>query len=370
MLKTLENKRIAVVYEWWSRFGGGESTTLSIAEALPNCDLWTIRAEKGAAENLPSEIELNETWVRKIPFSWNKYLLATMTPLALHNFTNIEYQALISSSHTFAHMARLKHLQIPYLSYVHTPSRQIWLPDIDDRVKLPNRIRDVLQRFDRSCASSLLSLAANSENTRRRIQRFWNRDAEVIYPPVNVENARSYQNIPLDESFPFKNGEYLVSAGRLVHYKRHDIAIECANALGMPLVIMGSGPEKMILRKMALASKVPIHFVQSANEAKWFQVLGNAYALLFLGEEDFGITPIESICVGTPVVAFEAGGALEYIKHGVNGVFTDSLDAGAIARIVREQLPDALDTKVIKSVEYFRKSRFQEQVQNWILRNM
>jgi len=370
MNEILAGKRIAVVYEWWTRFGGGESTTMRMAEALPGSELWTIKAEKGSLETLSTEIPLHETWVRHVIKSQNKFFLASLTPLALRNFSKSKFDALISSSHTFAHTARIQNLEIPHLSYIHTPSRQIWLPEVDDRVKVPKLARKGLQVYDKSSIRHIKSMVANSKNVKNRIEKFWGRDAEIIYPPVDISLGAKFSDLPLNQSLPFGHGEYIVTAGRLVKYKKHDIAIQVAQILNMPLVVMGRGPEELYLRKIAENSNVPIHFITAPAVDLWYQVLKNAHLILFLGIEDFGITPIEAISVGTPVIAFNAGGACEYIQPGKNGYLVDSLHPSDIASAVKMGISTMTISEMRKTVEIFDIPRFQKEIQSWVAKNL
>jgi len=161
---------------------------------------------------------------------------------------------------------------------------------------------------------------ANSSFVRKRVKRYYGREAQVVHPPVSVE--RFQPQTP-------KKGGYFLAAGAFVNYKRFDLAIAACEKLGHKLIIAGSGPEEKQLRR--LAGKMT-EFRLKPSAAEWVSLFQNADALLFPGVEDFGITAIEALASGTPVIALKAGGALDFIEEGKTGLFflestEDSLQA-------------------------------------------
>src|SRR6185312_9132358 len=268
--------------------------------------------------------------------------------------TKIEADLLLVSSHFAAHGATVR-FGGPSVVYYHTPARMLWRPDIE-LARLPESARAVvdkavlpaLRRWDRWVAQHPTVLLGNSTAVVERIARAYGRTAEVLHPPVEVERWTSVER---------REPEHFLWAGRLVAYKRPDIAVEAARISGEELVIVGSGPERARLEPTAPPN---VRFVGHVSDAELRDLLGAAHALVFPGEEDFGIAPVEALAAGTPVVAYGAGGALDYIEPDVNGLLCPEQDAAAFARAMKETRDVDWDTPRVRAgaarftVEQFR----------------
>ena len=359
-------KRIAIVHEWWTSFGGSENTFIEIAKIFPEADLWVLYKDKNLNRSSDIELRLRESWMRFVPFHENRIISTMLAPLAFRSLTFKKYDLVISSSHTFAHMVKnINNRNTVYFSYVYTPARALWLPNLDPRGKLlhKNFLASMLKRLDKSSAKGIDAIASISHEVSLRVKDFWDRESVVIYPPVDLKRGESTKGSKPND-FSLESKKYLLTAGRLVGYKNHQFAIRVASEMNTPLVIMGAGPEHHDLIEKAKLSGVETHFIISPDDFTWTYILENAKALIFAGIEDFGITPIEAISVGTPVFALARGGALEYVQNGINGALIDELNPVSFAREIGNF--ESSKEVMIESVEKFGTEVFHKNFRIWI----
>ena len=357
--------KMAIVHEWYGSYGGAEETLLQMAESCKFADLYVLKIDKDVPLKKSNEAFLKESWYAKFVGSDNRALAAILSPLVFRTLTMKKYDLVVSSSHTFAHTAKIINSRdTKYLSYVYTPSRTLWTPEIDSR-GVPDSlggVRRPLRFLDNKLGSHVDSYAAISSEVQSRIFKFWNRTSSVIHPPVRLIDELINTQFP--KVFPYKEKEYLISAGRLVKYKRHDFAIDVAEELGKPLVILGNGPEEMNLRKKADSSKFPVLFVTNADRQQFLSLLKGSNCLIFPSHEDFGIVPVEALSLGVPVVAFSEGGVRDYVKDKINGFLISELSVELFAEAV-----DRINFSPIslaESVKNFSAKRFRHDFQFWI----
>jgi glycosyltransferase involved in cell wall biosynthesis len=220
-------------------------------------------------------------------------------------------------------------------------------------------IRPVLQRWDRWAARKPDVLVANSATVRERIRRIWRRDADVIHPPVDVDE------IPLS---PRDDG-FLLVAARLLAYRRIDLAVEAATRLGRDLVVVGDGPEA---RRLRAAAGPSVRFLGSVDRATLVDLFGRCHAYLVPGIEDFGIAPVEAMAAGKPVVAFRRGGATETVVDGVTGVFFDEPTSDALAEAIgrADALAGSLDPAALRAhAATFATPVFRSRMRDLLLRH-
>ena len=355
--------KIAIVHEWWTKFGGSENVTMEIAKLFPSADIWVLYKELGFEDNFTRAENFRESWLNHVPGHQNKKLSVALSPLAYRSLLFKKYDLVISSSHNFAHTVKFpRSKNTRYFSYVHSPSRTIWLPEIDSRSKIVNQsaTRHLLKGIDTSLGSHVNHLAVNSNEVRNRVSEFWRRDSLVIHPPVDV----SFQDFKLEQGSVIQKNSFLLSAGRFVPYKNHDFAIRLAAKLNLEIKVMGGGEDEQRLRNLASDLKADVEFIINPNREKWLETLAMARFLIFPAHEDFGITPIEAMMLGTPVLALAKGGALDYIIDGVNGRFYYGDES---SEVLGEFLNETFDEKKIKeSVEKFKPIEFRTKFVNWI----
>jgi len=288
---------------------GGERCFEVLCELFPDADVFTLVHRDGHVSPVIEKHPIRTSFIQRLPLSLTHYQhYLPFFPYAIRSFSFHDYDLVISSSHCVA-----KGLRVPdkvcHVSYVYTPMRYIWdqfdAYFSDGRAGWMTRtvmgwLRRPLQRWDVSSNDGVHQFIAISEHVARRIWSYWGREATVLYPPVDWQ---SFTTSDRDEAFYL-----LVSA--LVPYKRVDLAIQASNRMKFPLKIIGAGQDEARLRRLAGPS-VELLGWQSDSEIR--QHYNRCKALLFPGEEDFGIVPLEAMACGKPVIAYARGGALETV---------------------------------------------------------
>lgn len=301
--------RVALVHDWLTGMRGGERCLEVFCQLFPDAEIFTLLHAKGTVSPTIEKHLIRTSFVQHLPFSVTKYrYYLPVFPFAIKSFDIKGYDLVISSSHCVA-----KGVAIPdgtcHVSYIHTPMRYVW--DQYDayfaksRAGLLSRImmallRKRLKRWDVSSNSRVHYFLANSQHVARRIESYWGRKATVVYPPVNWHDFQASSR---------DLGYYLIVTA-LAPYKRVDLAITAANRMGFQLRIIGSGQEEQNLKSIAgptveILGWVPGHMIRDN--------LTHCKALLFPGEEDFGIVPLEAMASGKPVIAYGKGGVLETV---------------------------------------------------------
>jgi glycosyltransferase involved in cell wall biosynthesis len=355
----LAGRSVAVVHEWFGATGGSEAVFLSIAALVPHADRFVLWKDRDPETR---GIQVRESWLGRTPLRRVKALALPVMPVTWRTLTRQRFDVVISSSHAFAHTVKAGGPDTRYLSYVHSPARYVWSPNFDGRGSNPllGLPRRVLQGVDRRLSQHVHSYAANSVEVQRRIERYWRRDARVINPPVDVE---FYGNAPAEHRA--QDRRYLLGAGRWITYKNFDIMIEIANLARVPLVLAGSGPEEVRLRRAAAKATVSVTFEVRPTRDRLRELYWGARALLYPAHEDFGIIPVEAQACGTPVLGLRRGGLLETVVEGETGVLVDSVDPSRYASLVGAV--DAFDVRAMQANSgRFSGAVFARRVATWI----
>jgi glycosyltransferase involved in cell wall biosynthesis len=306
---------VALVHDYLVMTGGAERTFGAIARLFPESPIYTAVYRRDTAMADFRSRDVRSLWSDRIPVDKRTYRGAFPAyALAFEGLRLEGFDVVISSSSGFAKSAGSR--ARTRVCYCHTPPRFLWPSGGSaERAGRLERIasrslRVPLRRLDRAAARRVERFVANSDLTRRRIKRFYNRDAEVVHPPVDVERFQ-----------PNGGGRthYLV-VGRLVPYKRFDIAVEVCTTTDRPLVVVGEGREMRRLQSMAGPT---ISFAGAVSEDELVRLYSTAHALLLPGEDDWGMTCTEANACGCPVVAAARGGSAESVVDGVNGVLYD-----------------------------------------------
>ncbi|MEI8080943.1 MAG: glycosyltransferase [Actinomycetes bacterium] len=310
--------KMALVHEWLDAPGGAENVLKEMLRVYPQADVWSLWCLSPAREQIP--VAVQTSWLDKTALAGHKRAALPMMPFAWRMLGRRDYDAVITSSYAFAHLARFRGNVGPTLHYIHTPARYWWTPDVDDRASsrfaaLP---RAGLRVMDRRAARNHKNVAANSKATQDRIARFWDLESQVIYPPVATD---FYTPGSPESDLPFP--EYILGASRWIPYKRLDLVIATAARARVPVVIAGSGPIEAQLRALAAAVDVPVYFEVQPTRQRLRDLYRGAMALVFPVHEDFGIVPVEALAAGTPVVGPNIGGLSETVIDGVTGRLVD-----------------------------------------------
>jgi glycosyltransferase involved in cell wall biosynthesis len=307
--------------------------------------------------------DIRVSWMQRLPGlerHFKKYLL--LYPLVFERLDLSGFDLVLSSSSAFAKATRAPRGGA-HVSYCHTPARFIWdyarYVEHEElgrivRMALPLAIR-VLRRWDLRTADRPTAYVANSSVVAERIRRIYGREATIVPPPVDVDRFRGLSGEP---------GDYYLIVSRLNPYKRIHLAIEAFNQLRLPLVVVGEGPHRPALERMAGPT---VRFRGYVEDGELGRLLAGCRALVFPGEEDFGITPLEANACGRPVVAFRAGGALDTLREGVTGLFFREPTASALAGAIElERRARWNRVEIRRHAEAYRPKRFRERLETAI----
>jgi glycosyltransferase involved in cell wall biosynthesis len=325
----VSSPRVALVASWLNQYGGAERVLEVVHDLFPSAPVFTCTYWPAAMPAGYRNWDIRVSYLNRLPLArQNQRWLLPFYPAAFESLDLRGYDIILSITSAFAHGVHVP-AGARHICYCLTPARFLWnyneyvqrerigrLP----RAILPLFIRS-LRAWDRRVADRVTRFIAISQKVRERIATFYQRDARIVYPPVDVERF----------SISAERGDYFLILSRLVPYKRIDLAVQAFNALGLPLVIAGDGRDRARLQEEA---KPNIRFLGRVSDEEGRDLLSHCRAFLFPGEEDFGITPLEANACGRPVVAFAGGGALDTTIEGVTGEFFREPAAAALAQVI------------------------------------
>lgn len=305
----LAEAKVALIHDWLTGMRGGERCLESLCELFPGADIFTLLHMKGSVSKAIEERRIRTSAIQTLPLAATRYrYYLPLFPSAIERFNLDGYDLVISSSHCVAKGVKPPSRAL-HIAYVHTPMRYIW--DMRNAYAAPGRmgpasrllLRTVtgrLRRWDVAVNSRIDHFVANSRHVAHRIRRHYNREATVIYPPVDTGRFH----------IAGRTDDYYLVAGAFAPYKRVDLAIEAFNRLRRRLVIVGDGQEGGRLRRLAGPT---IEFLGRRSDREVADLLSRCRALVFPGEEDFGILPVEAMASGRPVIAYGKGGVTETV---------------------------------------------------------
>ena len=355
--------RIALVHDWLNNLGGAERVLIELHKIFPKAPVYAIFYNKKFVREFLPEAEIRTSSLQKVPFITKiyKYLFFLM-PSAIESFDLSDFDIVISSSVIFSKGLVLKP-KTRHICYCYSPTRFLWdrHSENSNRGALAGLSRHLLRIWDRQASDRVDEFVAISKHVRDRIQKYYRRDAKIIYPPVSlptsqVGNAKSVDNL----------GYYLI-VSRLFPHKNIDIAIDAFNKLGYELVIIGDGPAKKDLKKIAGKN---IKILGYKNDYEVGDYYRNCKAFIMPQEEDFGLAPLEAMIFGKPVLALRKGGALETVVENMTGEFFDDPIPEALADGVRrlnENYSQYSPLVIQKWAEKFSRDRFRQEMLKLVL---
>lgn len=302
---------LAFVQDWLVDYGGAERCLDALCPEFPRAPIHCMFYDPRQFDDSHIPGHLIHTTFLNRPFFKKRYrTFLPLYPFAIEQLDVGRPDVVLSFSHSVAHGALVRSDTL-HLCYCHTPIRYAWdlyhpylqLSGLTTGVKswAARAILHYIRLWDAAAAGRVDTYIANSRFVARRIERIYGKTARVVYPPVEVERFQPAA----------KRGEHFLSVGRMVPYKRTDLAVVACTRLGLSLKVLGDGPELSRLRRLAGPT---VQFLGRVPDSRVAEELASARALLFCGEEDFGITPVEAQAAGTPVIAYGRGGALETVK--------------------------------------------------------
>jgi len=360
--------KLAFIHEYLTRMGGAERVLAHLKDIYPEAPIYTLLYDAERMHRVFPPEEVHESFFRSFPpmLRDNPKNLSILCPTAVEALDLSEYDVVLSSSNSFAKGIITKASTV-HVSYCHAPMLFAWEATHSYiRQQQKGRLTNIgirlilhyLRQWDRQAAERVDYFIANSETTRKRIYKYYRREAEVIYPPVDVEQFQPKAG----------SGEYFLIASQLTPYKNIDLAITVFNRMNLPLVILGDGPDRKRLEQMAASHITFQGFVSEEEKREWYQ---EARGLIFPGSDDFGIAPVEAMAAGTPVLAYRVGGATETIAEGKTGEFFDFHMEEFLADGIRRLIENEGTYDPVYMHEYvrkFRPERFYQEIQDFMER--
>ena len=347
--------KTALVHDYCNQRGGAERVFAHFVRAWPDAPVYTaLYDERAVGDLVPSE-RVRTSYLQRLPLTSRAFrLYAPLYPGAFEAFDLSAYDVVVSSTTAWA-KGVITRPDAVHVCYINTVSRFVF--DAQRYVggfgagALAAPLLRSLAAWDVRAAQRPTRFVANSRNVAQRVERWYGREADVLPCPVDVDRF----------TVGAGRGDYYVVVSRLLPYKRIDVAIAACALAGVPLHVIGVGPDEKRLKALAAGTRTTFH--GSVDDAARNALVGDARAAILPGEEDFGLVPLEAAAAGRPTIAYGAGGALETIVEGVTGAFFREPDARALADAIRAFDPDRCDPARMRAhAETFRPERFVERL--------
>jgi len=352
--------KVALVHDFLNQYGGAERVLEAIHELYPYSTIYTSLYDP---TKLPLRLRNWDIRAFRLPRFPLAKSYTFFYPILFENLDLSQYDLVISSSANFAKGVLTKPKTL-HISYIHTPPRFLYhYPTEVNRRKIwflkpfLAPLDNLLRIWDYAAAQRPDFLVTNSRETAKRIKKFYGREATVIYPPASLPTPPDHQTTRPPDNY------YLV-VSRLVEYKRIDLAIEAANRLALPLKIVGTGREEGRLKKLAGPT---VEFLGLISDERLSELYRNCQAFIFPGMEDFGITPVEAMSFGKPVIALGEGGVLETVVEGKTGTFFAQETVESLVEVLKSFDPSKYKAKdCIAQAKKFSKEQFQKEFKKFV----
>lgn len=375
-MKQIKNLKVALVHDYLREYGGAERVVEALHEIFPEAPLYVsftdfsvtgIHAQKFAGW------DIRESWLIKIPFYKKLFSpLRIFAPNYFSSFDLSDYDVVISSTNAYFSKAvtvKNSNKKALHISYCHTPARSLYgyttMTDWQSNpiTKLGGTLINYFLRIKdvQIARKNVDFFIANSQETKRRIEKFYRLNSTVIYPPIEVESGKKFSN---SLQVPKKDGYFLI-VGRIAASKHVDLAVQTARELGFNLKVVGSGKGIETLHDLAGDSLGKnIEFLGGVSDSELAQLYKNATALLYPAEdEDFGMVPVEAMGHGIPVVVHRSGGPLETVKERENGFYFDEFTVDSFAKAIKKIQKIKWDKqKIYGFALQFSKERFKKEI--------
>lgn len=354
----LDSLKIAIVCDWLTVFAGAEKVVYEMHELFPKAPIYTSLYDRGNCSAF-EHADVRESKLAMVPGARKAHrLMLPFMPGVFERMDFSDYDIVISSSHSAAKGIITKPETL-HVSYCHSPMRYAWdhshsyQRNFKQFSVLSFVYKPLLHRiriWDRLAAERVDRFVANSKYISRRIDKYYACDSDVIYPPVDLTRFSAEDD----------KADYFLAVGRLLHYKGFELAVQWANKTKSVLRIVGDGPERKYLERLAGDT---VEFLGSVDDKRLEDLYAHAKALVYPGQEDFGITPLEAMASGTPVLAFGAGGALETVQEGVSGVFFKEQNVESMEKAYRQFKKIHWNANVIaNAAQSFSSARFKSEL--------
>ena len=359
----MNHLKTAIVHEWLVNYAGSEKCVESFINICPDATVYSLVdfLNEEQREIILKGKFAQTSFIQKLPGAntRHRYYLP-LFPKAIESFDLSDYDIIISSSHAVAKGVKTNKKQL-HISYCYSPMRYAW-DNADEYLKgfkgsVAKLFIKYLRRWDLKSSKNPDYIVAISEHIRKKIKRIYNRDADVIYPPVDTDKFQLETN----------KSDYYLAASRLVPYKKIDLIIDAfAKMLDKKLVVIGSGPEKEKIIAKATPNIDVIGYQDFESLKSYMQ---KAKAFVFAAEEDFGIVVVEAMACGTPVIAFGIGGAAETVVDGVTGILFPEQTVDSIVEAVKrfDVISHSMNYKEIRlHSERFSRQTFERNIKDYV----
>lgn len=355
--------KIALVHDWLNQIGGAENVLEALVALWPQAPVYTSMYGPDLMPESYRAWDIRTSFMQRLPgVTRHHQAYLPLYPLAFEQFDLSGYDLVVSNKSAFCHGV-ITPPETLHICYCLTPTRFLWMYDAYRQREGLGRLADAalrpvlawLRTWDRLAADRVDHFIAISRAVQRRIRKFYGRDSTVIYPPVDVDRFTPSSRPP---------GDYYLAGGRLIPYKRVDLAIEAFNRLGRPLVVFGDGRDRAALEAKAASN---ITFLGRVSWDELVDLYQHCRAFIFPGLEDFGIAPVEAQAAGRPVIAFAGGGALDTVIEGETGALFHEQTPEALAAAV-----EAFDTAAVspaacrRNAERFATDRFRREISRFV----
>jgi glycosyltransferase involved in cell wall biosynthesis len=363
MNKNLKNLKVALVHEELTQLGGAERVLDVLIELFPSAPIYTIVYNEQKTSGKYAAKDIRTSFIQKMPFGSKKYKwYLPLMPKAVEKLDFSEFDLVISDASALIKGIKTNKNQL-HICYCHTPTRYLWT-DSASYIKtapIPFFVRPLmpivinyLRKWDLKASKRPDYFIANSFNVKNRIKKYYNRDSFVLFPPLE------------GKKFPLKKEkkDYYLLVSRIEPYKKVDMVIDAFKKLDLNLKIAGSGTKINDFKKTATKNIEFLGRISDEDLAKYYQ---NAKALIFPQEEDAGITPLEAMSCGSPVIAYKKGGALESIIENKTGLFFTSQNAGSLSDAIKSFEKKKFDVQAIHNhAQKFDKVLFKKKILEYI----
>ncbi len=358
--------KVALVHDFLLKLGGAERVLKVLSDLYPKAPIFTLLYdEKKVGKVFPAE-KVQTSFLQKYPYLIRKQhrFLTYKMPRAIEEMNLEDFDLVISSSSAFSH-GIITSLTTKHLCYCHSPMRYAW--DWTNEYKKENQVSGLkglayghlikyLRQWDKIAADRPTKYIANSVNVQNRIKKYYGVNSDIIYPPVDIDRFRAKG----------KSSDYFLIVSTLTPYKKIDLAVQLFNKIGRRLVIIGDGPQRKYLENIAADN---IDFLGFKDDDTVKEYMENCRAFIFPGEEDFGITPVEAMACGKPVLAYGKGGCTETVISGKTGEFffettVESMEDGLARLMYNEKLYKPMTIR--KHSRIFSKENFEKEIKSFI----
>lgn len=358
--------KVAIVCDWLTGIGGAERVVLELHRLYPDAPIYTSQYDLSNIDWF-KDADVRTTWLQRLPKRLRKFL-PLLRAWTFSRLDLSEYDLVLSSSGAEAKGVKTGPHTV-HICYCHSPTHYYWIRH-DEYVSNPGfplglnwlaslglrLFIDPLKRWDKHAAQQPDFMIANSTHTQAMIKRYYKRDSKVVFPPVDTDRFRVSSRPALRHGF--------VVAGRQTPYKRFDLAIRACDQLKVPLLVIGDGPDHRRLEKSAGRGTT---FLSNVNDSEIAEHFNSAIAFILPNMDDFGIVAVEALAAGTPVIAYNKGGALDYVQPGKTGLLFDKQTVKELAKTLEQAMAKNFDYAAIAaSAQQFSVAAFKKNMQDYI----